>query len=154
MDKKYETLFRRAQGDQQFQSGMLLADGDAMPGPAACELERCLVACVYYGYLLGQFGAAYVHEVLADRPFVKGERVRYIPNHAKGDFMHPDCKDGVVRREGEVAGTLFVLYDNLHGRMETGDEPFTAQCTLVRDLMHLPPTLEDESKKPFDPSTL
>lgn len=63
----------------------------------------------------------------------KGDRVIYIPNHANGDAEHKDCEHGVVKR---VARNLaFVIYDNAVQRMITGDEPYTAAATLLRDLV-------------------
>lgn len=68
--------------------------------------------------------------------FSKGQRVRYIPNHANGDQHHPDCKDGVVKRPG-ADGSVFVIYDNLVQVMTTGDEDFTAASTKIENLIHL-----------------
>lgn len=68
--------------------------------------------------------------------FNKGDRVRYIPNHANGDPQHPDCEDGVVKRSGDN-GTIFVIYDNAEQIMRTGDEDFTAAGTKPENLIHL-----------------
>lgn len=40
-----------------------------------------------------------------------GQRVRYIPGHAKGNRFHPDCEDGIVR-SFNPEGKPFVVYDN------------------------------------------
>ncbi len=44
--------------------------------------------------------------------FIPGDRVRYVPHHARGDLNHPSCEDGTVKRVGKHAGTVFVFYDN------------------------------------------
>jgi hypothetical protein len=68
--------------------------------------------------------------------FLKGQRVRYIPNHALLNQYHPDCRDGVVSSKNEFH--VFVKYDNLaHGKMTTGDEPYTAAATNPENLIHL-----------------
>jgi len=63
----------------------------------------------------------------------KGDRVRYIPHHAKGDVNHKDCQTGVVSSKNDT--WVFVKYDNLDCRMITGDEPYTAQATDPKDLV-------------------
>jgi hypothetical protein len=65
--------------------------------------------------------------------FHKGERVRYTPNHADGKTWHEDCQSGVVSSTNDK--WVFVKYDNLDGRMVTGDEPYTAQATDPRNLV-------------------
>lgn len=65
--------------------------------------------------------------------FKKGYRVKYIPNHAEGDENHSDCKEGVVSSVND--SWVFVKYDNLEMRMQTGDEPYTAQATDPEDLI-------------------
>ena len=68
--------------------------------------------------------------------FEKGERVRYIPRHAKGNPNHKHCQDGVVKSTNQFY--VFVIYDNLaHGKMETGNEPYTAAATRPEDLIKL-----------------
>lgn len=60
-------------------------------------------------------------------------RVKYIPGHANGDETHPDCECGVVSSINDKY--VFVKYDNLaHGKMTTGDEPYTAKATNPLDL--------------------
>ncbi len=76
--------------------------------------------------------------------FRKGLRVVYVPSHVGGDFTHPDCEHGVVKRQ--QGDTVFVLYDNLVMRMTTGDEPYTAQGTRVRDLIERPPMLNNYNR--------
>lgn len=65
--------------------------------------------------------------------YKRGQRVRYIPNHANGNKNHEDCKDGVVSSCNN--SYVFVKYDNLTGIMITGDEPFTSQATKFDDLI-------------------
>lgn len=67
--------------------------------------------------------------------FVKGQRVRYTPNHAHGDINHEDCKEGVVKSTNEFF--VFVIYDNLMCKMVTGDEPYTAAATKPENLIIL-----------------
>ena len=57
----------------------------------------------------------------------KGDKVKYIPHHAKGDPCHKDCEYGVVSSVSE--NTVFVKYNNGVCIMTTGDEPYTAQAT-------------------------
>ncbi len=68
--------------------------------------------------------------------FTKGERVRYVPSHANGDWRNPDCQDGVVKRMAED-GDVFVIYDNAMFIMETGDEPYTAAKTRATNLIKI-----------------
>ena len=76
-----------------------------------------------------------------DFNFKKGDRVIYIPHHAKGDKNHPDCQHGVVKhtineQPYDFPSTIWVLYDNKnYGKMITGDEPYTAQGTDKRQLI-------------------
>jgi hypothetical protein len=66
--------------------------------------------------------------------FCPGQRVRYIPRHANGDYWHPDCANGCVSSVNEQF--VFVKYDNAaHGTMCTGKEPYTAQATDPTDLI-------------------
>jgi hypothetical protein len=69
------------------------------------------------------------------KDFNKGDRVRYIPHHARGDQNHKDCKNGVVSSKNEKF--VFVKYDNLMCVMTTGDEPYTAAATSPEDLIKL-----------------
>jgi hypothetical protein len=65
-----------------------------------------------------------------------GQRVRYIPTHARGNDKHPDCQDGIVRSFNRH-GQPFVVYDNsIRGKMLTLElaEPWTAACTDPDDL--------------------
>lgn len=71
--------------------------------------------------------------VMETKDFVKGEKVKYIPNHAEGNPKHPDCQNGVVSSINDTF--VFVKYDNLMGIMITGDEPYTAQATKPEDLI-------------------
>jgi len=57
--------------------------------------------------------------------FKKGQRVRYVPNHA----------EGVVKSTNDWF--VFVIYDNACQVMTTGDEPYTAASTRPEDLIHL-----------------
>lgn len=68
-----------------------------------------------------------------------GDRVRYIPAHAKGDSAHPDCEDGIVR-SFNPDGHPFVVYDNaVRGVLDTLEkaERWTAACTHPRDLVFI-----------------
>ena len=65
--------------------------------------------------------------------FKKGERVKYVPDHAHGDPAHPDCETGVVSSTNDKY--VFVKYDNAACIMVTGDEPYTAQGTLPQNLV-------------------
>ena len=67
--------------------------------------------------------------------FQKGDRVKCIPGHANGDPNHPDCETGVVKRIHPRRAAAFVIYDNAMCVMKTGDEPYTAQCTNLSDLV-------------------
>lgn len=51
---------------------------------------------------------------MPDRLFSEGQRVLYVPQHAKGDRSHPACEPGVVMRY--VDDTLvMVRYLKAHG---------------------------------------
>ena len=67
--------------------------------------------------------------------FRKGQRVIYIPTHAKDDPYHKDCQKGVVKSTNEKY--VFVLYDNSIMTMLSGNEPYTAQATNPNNLFHL-----------------
>ncbi len=71
---------------------------------------------------------------------VKGQRVRYVPDHAHGWHGHPDCEDGVIKRlASDISDNdmpaAFVLYDNLDTKMITGDEDYTAKRTRLENLI-------------------
>lgn len=68
------------------------------------------------------------------KDYKKGDKVRYIPNHANGDTTHPDCENGVVSSVNEK--WVFVKYDNLMCTMTTGDEPYTAHAAKRENLSH------------------
>lgn len=70
------------------------------------------------------------------REFEKGDRVRYVPGHAEGDYNHPDCEDGIVSSVRDET-RVFVKYDCAACTMTTGDEPYTAQLTMIADLVEL-----------------
>lgn len=67
--------------------------------------------------------------------FKKGERVKYIPIHARGNRFHRDCESGVVSSTNEYF--VFVKYDNATQTMISGDDPYTSQATLANDLVKL-----------------
>ena len=67
--------------------------------------------------------------------FKRGERVKYIPTHAKGNRHHPDCETGVVSSTNKFV--VFVKYDNADQIMVTGDEPYTAAATSPEDLIKI-----------------
>ncbi len=66
--------------------------------------------------------------------FKKGDLVRYIPHHAKGDSGHKDCQNGVVSSINDKF--VFVKYDNGMCTMIDGDEPYTAAATSPWNLKH------------------
>jgi hypothetical protein len=68
------------------------------------------------------------------RKYARGNWVRYIPGHAKGDMHHKDCEDGVVSSVSDDGTIVFVKYDNASCTMTTGEEPYTAQATDYYDL--------------------
>lgn len=78
---------------------------------------------------------------MSDKNFKKGDRVRYIPSHAKGDGSHKDCQEGVVKRVTDE--WVFVIYDNLMCIMVTGEEKYTAAATDPRDLILLHPLTQE-----------
>jgi len=63
----------------------------------------------------------------------KGQRVMYIPEHARSDPQHSDCECGVISSVGNMF--VYVKYDNGEQKMVNGDEPYTAQATDPDDLM-------------------
>ncbi len=65
--------------------------------------------------------------------FKKGDKVRYIPLHARGNSKHPDCENGIVSSTNDKC--VFVKYDNNMCIMVTGDEPYTSQATDPEDLI-------------------
>jgi hypothetical protein len=67
--------------------------------------------------------------------YARGQRVKYIPQHAHGDATHPDCETGVVSAISRDGRTVFVKYDRPGRKMLTGDEDITAQGTDVGDLL-------------------
>lgn len=67
--------------------------------------------------------------------FRKGQRVRHIPPHAKGDKNHRDCEDGVVSSTNDEY--VFVKYDNAVMKMESGDEPYTSKATKPDELIKI-----------------
>lgn len=68
------------------------------------------------------------------RLYERGNWVRYIPTHARGDMHHADCEDGVVSSVSEDGWHVFVKYDCAACVPMTGDEPYTAQGTDFHDL--------------------
>lgn len=60
--------------------------------------------------------------------FKFGDRVRYIPPHAKGDRNHKDCCSGVVKRTNDTY--VFVNY------VQNGILQETAHATRPCDLIH------------------
>lgn len=75
--------------------------------------------------------------VVAD--VVKGQRVKYMPDHVRGDPTDHRCETGCIKRwstmiRADDMPACFVLYDNLDTKMITGDEPFTAKRTRLENL--------------------
>ncbi len=56
----------------------------------------------------------------------KGDSVKYIPRHAKGDEDHEDCEVGIVSSINSY-GTIFVKYG----------EEYTAKSTRIEALVLL-----------------
>lgn len=52
--------------------------------------------------------------------YPKGTRVRYIPNHARGDRSHPDCEDGIVSSTNSMY--VFVCYGGRQNAIATDPE--------------------------------
>lgn len=47
--------------------------------------------------------------------FKEGQRVVYIPGHANGDHLHPDCDRGVVMGQSELGTYIYVMFSgDLH----------------------------------------
>lgn len=40
---------------------------------------------------------------MTEREFERGQHVKYVPYHAKGDTRHPDCENGVVTSVRKVS---------------------------------------------------
>lgn len=59
------------------------------------------------------------------RPFVAGDRVLYVPNHAYGDICHRDCERGTVSSISKSGETVFVKFDTAVSRI--GWDGATAQ---------------------------
>jgi len=70
---------------------------------------------------------------MLNEDFEKGDKVRYIPNHADGDDGHTDCEDGVVSSTNKKF--VFVKYNDQMCIMTSGDEPYTAQATKRENLI-------------------
>lgn len=68
--------------------------------------------------------------------FARGNKVRYVPMHAKGDKNHPDCENGIVfHTQGD---TVFVKYSTAHHKvMNSYDSYATAKGTDPIDLIKL-----------------
>lgn len=63
-----------------------------------------------------------------------GDRVVYVPLHAKGDVNHPDCEHGRISSFGGI-GNVFVKFDAQVERL--GWDGTTSQscdaCNLVKE---------------------
>lgn len=80
--------------------------------------------------------------------FHVGQRVRYIPGHARGDRNHPACEDGIVRGFNPN-GYPFVVYDNAtRGKLLTLElaKKWTAACTHPSDLVALSSLLSPDKE--------
>lgn len=53
--------------------------------------------------------------------FQRGDRVHYVPFHARHDPNHDDCEDGIVLSVGKH-DNIFVLYDEADHEMGLEDE--------------------------------
>ena len=68
--------------------------------------------------------------------FSRGDKVRYIPLHAKGDRDHKDCEDGIVFTKN--ADTVFVKYiSKFHKVRNSYDSQAQPQGTDPNELIHL-----------------
>lgn len=56
--------------------------------------------------------------------FKKGDKVRYVPRHVKGDYHHRDCENGVVSSTNDYY--VFVKYN---------DDNYNAPATNPEDLI-------------------
>lgn len=63
--------------------------------------------------------------------FNPGDRVIYIPGHARGDRTHKDCEWGTVSSIGR-ANNVFVRFDNQVSKF--GWDGTTSQSCRVEDL--------------------
>ena len=78
------------------------------------------------------------NEKISTDDFTKGDPVRYVPEHAKGDPTHEDCEDGVVSSVDD--NHVFVKYFRMQPNgiiwppIFTGEEPYTAQATKPDNL--------------------
>lgn len=61
--------------------------------------------------------------------FRVGDKVIYIPSHAKGDLTHKDCEKGIVTSLGEKF--VFVRYEKQHPESN-------GKATDARDLIYDP----------------
>ena len=52
--------------------------------------------------------------------FSVGDPVRYVPDHAKGNLMHPDCENGRVTSVNPDTQTVFVRFN---GSTSAGCKP-------------------------------
>jgi len=82
----------------------------------------------------------YKPPTIAAEEVIKGRRVKYIPDHAKGDPTDHRCEEGCIKRMAskitdDDMPAAFVLYDNLDTKMVTGDEPYTAKRTRLENLI-------------------
>jgi hypothetical protein len=65
--------------------------------------------------------------------FKPGDWVVYVPGHASGSLLHPDCERGTVTKIGEDSGIIFVRYGaelnskaTSPGDLVAGEEYFAA----------------------------
>jgi lysophospholipid acyltransferase (LPLAT)-like uncharacterized protein len=70
---------------------------------------------------------------ILEKKFQKGDQVRYVPEHAKGDTNHPDCQTGIivslsVMGDDIINGVVAVRY--FRGQYLQATAEMTAICNL------------------------
>lgn len=78
--------------------------------------------------------------------FKRGDWVVYVPGHADGSLLHPDCEQGTVSSVGEDSRIVFVVYkDQLHPKatspldLVAAEEYFAALRSSRRSERQPPP---------------
>jgi len=77
---------------------------------------------------------------ITEKDVIKGQRVKYIPDHAHGDPTDKRCELGCIKIMAPnssrcLTPAAFVLYDNIDTKMITGDEDYTAIRTRLENLI-------------------
>lgn len=69
--------------------------------------------------------------------FKTGDRVIYVPTHAKGDITHEDCEVGTVSSVNPYSETVFVRFDKQVEKF--GFDQTTGQGCYTTDLRMVAP---------------